>query len=226
MFREVLGRKDRYVSLARLAIGLLRAQLQQVADRHRRDRAQGHGWAPLPGALHRKKPSAGYELRWQFLFPASTIHTDPATGRTGRRHLHPSAVQREVSNAVRTSGISKPASCHTFRHSFATEALRGGCDIRTLQHVLGHRDIRTTMIYLHVIEQTGHYMRSPLDRPDDPDDPGSEPLERPWSNEDIEWDLAAKQWGRSRGWAARLRAAAWRIMLRSPPAELDDLNDC
>jgi hypothetical protein len=88
----------------------------------------------------------------------------------------------------------KRATCHTFRHSFATEALRGGCDIRTLQHVMGHKDIRTTTIYLHVVEQTGLYIRSPLDRPDDPDDYDPDPVGRPWRGPEDHWGLAAKQW--------------------------------
>jgi hypothetical protein len=141
-----------------------------VLERHRTDLAAGHGWAPLPGALHRKDPGAGYEPGWQFLFPASTINADPATGRTGRWSLHVTAAERAFKDAVRRSGITKRATCHTLRHSFATETLRGGCDIRTLQQVMGHRDIRTTMIYLHVVQQTGLHIRSPLDRPDDYDD--------------------------------------------------------
>lgn len=146
LVRDGKGRKDRHVPLANRAAELLRARVRTIAELHAKDRAAGHAWAPLPGALHRKTPGAGFELPWQFLFPASTVTADPATGRTGRRPLHPSAVQRAVKAAVRSSGITKPATCHTFRHSFATEALRGGCDIRTLQHVMGHKDIRTTMI--------------------------------------------------------------------------------
>ena len=183
LVRDGKGRKDRYVPLARRVSDLLRARIRRIADLHDDDRARDAGWAPLPDALHRKDPSAGYELRWQYLFPASTLNDDPATGRTGRHPLHPTAVQREVKAAVRRAGIPKRATCHTFRHSFATEALRGGCDIRTLQHVMGHKDLRTTTIYLHVIEQTGLHIRSPLDRPDDdlePYDP--DPVERPWTD--------------------------------------------
>lgn len=181
LVRDGKGRKDRYVPLANRTIERLRAQIEQVRDLHERDRAAGHGWAALPYALHRKDPRAGYEFGWQWLFPASTSNTDPTTGREGRWPLHVTAVQREVKRAVRRSGITKRATCHTFRHSFATEALRGGCDIRTLQHVLGHKNIRTTMIYLHVVEQTGLFMRSPLDRPDDPEDIDREPPGTPWT---------------------------------------------
>ncbi|MEX2048346.1 MAG: integron integrase [Gemmatimonadota bacterium] len=175
LVRDGKGKKDRYVPLAHRAIDALRVRVLRRGEQHEQDRAQGHGWASLPGALDRKDPGAGFELGWQVVFPARTPSRDPATGRMGRRHLHPTAVQREVKRAVRRSGVGKRASCHTFRHSFATEALRGGCDIRTLQHVLGHKDVRTTMIYLHVVEQTGFYVRSPLDRPSDPDDPDWEP---------------------------------------------------
>lgn len=198
LVRDGKGRKDRYVPLARRAIDLLRAQLGRVAELHEEDRAAGHGWAPLPGALHRKDPRAGYELGWQFVFPATTINTDPATGRTGRRALHPTAVQRQVKQAVCRSGITKRATCHTLRHSFAAEALRGGCDIRTLQYVMGHKDVRTTMTYLHVVEQTGFHIRSPLDRPDDPEHRDEETVGRPLARPDIQWDLAARQWDRAR----------------------------
>lgn len=192
LVRDGKGRKDRYVPLAQRAVGLLRDQIDLVAEIHQKDREAGHGWAPLPGALHRKEPNAGYELRWQFLFPASTLNTDPATSRQGRWSLHPTAVQRAVKAAVVRSGVSKPAKCHTFRHSFATEALRGGCDIRTLQHVMGHKDIRTTMIYLHVVEQSGAFMRSPLDRHDDTDDFDDTGGLRPGGLE-RQWELASKE---------------------------------
>jgi integron integrase len=194
LVRDGKGQKDRYVPLARRAAELLRAQIARTAEMHGKDLAKGNGWAPLPSALHRKDPHAGHEPGWQFVFPASTFCRDSATGRIGRWHLHPTAVQREVKAAVRRSGIVKRASCHTFRHSFATEALRGGCDIRTLQHVMGHKDIRTTMIYLHVIEQTGYYVQSPLDRPDDPDDSPADPVGRPWTAGTMQWELAARQW--------------------------------
>ena len=198
---------------------LLRAQIGRVAERHEKDRAHGDGWAFLPGALHRKDPTAGYDLAWQFVFAATGNSTDPATGRTCRVPLHPTAMQREVKRAVRRSGIPRRATCHTFRHSFATEALRGGCDIRTLQHVMGHKDIRTTMIYLHVIEQTGMYIRSPLDRPDDPEDCDVDPVGRPLSRAGEHWDLAARRGIRSgRPPDARSR----RTSPRDPPRREDD----
>ena len=203
LIRDGKGQKDRYVPLARRADELLRAQIARTAELHRTDRTTGHGWAPLPGALQRKDVQAGYELGWQFIFPASTINSDPTTGRTGRWSLHATAVQREVKAAVRRSGVTKQASCHTFRHSFATEALRGGCDIRTLQHVIGHKDIRTTMIYLHVVEQTGFAIQSPLDRPDDPETYGPDAVDRPWVEKAMQWDLAARQWPRARTLSGR-----------------------
>ena len=162
------GGKDRYVPLAHRLVEPLRAQIAWVTELHRRDRARGEGWAPLPAAFHRKDPQAGHDLGWQFVFPSRKPSQDSTTGRIGRAQLHPSAVQREVKRAARAAGITKRVGCHTFRHTFATEALREGCDIRTLQHVLGHKDVRTTMIYLHVVERSGYYVRSPLDRPSDP----------------------------------------------------------
>jgi integron integrase len=194
LIRDGKGKKDRYVPLARRAVELLRAQIARVLAMHQKDRAAGHGWAALPGALHRKDPMAGYDAGWQFVFPASTLNEDSATKRTGHWALHVTAVQRQVKRAVRHSGITKRATCHTFRHSFATEALRGGCDIRTLQHVMGHKDIRTTMIYLHVLEQTGFHMRSPLDRADDPEVYEPDGIGRPWEGMEQPWELAAKQW--------------------------------
>jgi integron integrase len=167
LVRDGKGRKDRFVPLADRVCDPLRAQLRRVAELHARSRKEGGGWVSLPGALHRKDPSAGYELAWQFVFPAAVVRVDPSTGRPSRAPLHATAVQRAVKDALKRSGIQKRASCHTFRHSFATELLRSGCDIRTLQQVMGHKDIRTTMIYLHAVQQTGLGIRSPFDRPDE-----------------------------------------------------------
>ncbi len=162
--RRGKGGKDRVVMLPTSLVSPLRSQIGAVGRRHEVDCELGAGWAPLPGALHRKKPDEGYQLGWQFLFPATQITLDEATGRRGRRPLHPSAVQRAVKKAVRRAGVMKPATCHTFRHSFATELLRDGYDIRVVQELLGHKDIRTTMIYLHVADQMGMRVRSPIDR--------------------------------------------------------------
>jgi integron integrase len=217
LVRDGKGRKDRYVPLATRAADLLRAQIARVRALHLRDRSDGAGWAPLPGALHRKDPGAGFELGWQWIFPGSTIGTDPATGRKGRRPLHVTAVQRQIKRAVRDSGIPKRATCHTFRHSFATESLRGGCDIRTLQSILGHNDVRTTMIYLHVVEQTGLAIRSPLDRPDETEEDAdiwdiTAPLAAPAAR----WELGARQWAAGSRTGPAHRAASGSAPRRDP----------
>ena len=117
----------------------------------------------LPGALARKYPEAARDWSWQWVFPATRPYIDPATGQRRRHHLHESVVQRAVKEAVRRSGIGKPASCHTFRHSFATHVLEDGYDIRTVQELLGHRDVSTTMIYTHVLNRGPGGIRSPAD---------------------------------------------------------------
>jgi integrase len=119
---------------------------------------------PLPHAFGRKHPGAGRDWRWQFVFPARRTMLDQRTGLRYRCHLHESAVQRSVARAVRVAGISKRASCHTFRHSFATHLLEDGYDIRTVQELLGHKDVSTTMIYTHVLLRGGRGVRSPADR--------------------------------------------------------------
>ena len=127
------------------------------------DLESGAGWAPLPGGLDRKYPHAGQEWGWQWVFPGTRVHRDPVSGRGWRHHLHESSVQRAVTEAVRRSGIAKKASCHTFRHSFATHLLESGYDIRTVQELLGLRSVRTTMIYTHVLNRGGFGVRSPAD---------------------------------------------------------------
>jgi len=164
--RDGKGRKDRYAVLPERTQPLLRRQVERVARQHRQDRERGGGWAPLPNALHRKSPQNGWELGWQFAFPAARVTEDSSTGRPGRNHLHDSAMQRAMKKAVRASGILKPATCHTLRHSFASQLLRDGYDIRQVKELLGHKDVRTTMIYLHAVDHSGLGVRSPLDRPD------------------------------------------------------------
>lgn len=162
--RDGKGGKDRIVLLPDALRPDLHRLIESVRQQHARDKANGAGWSPLPGALHRKKTDAGFELGWQFLFPARKLSGDPKTGRRGRYHLDKTTVQRAFRRAVQESGVIKPATCHTLRHSFATQMLHDGCDIRTVQDLLGHKDIRTTMIYLHVLDQVGSRVRSPLDR--------------------------------------------------------------
>jgi integron integrase len=164
IIRDGKGQKDRITLLPTTSREPLARHLASVRRVHERDLALGYGRIPLPFALARKYPNADREWAWQFVFPASKRCLDPRTGKSVRFHIAESALQRTVKEAVRRAGIAKPASCHTFRHSFATHLLEDGYDIRTVQQLLGHRDVRTTMIYAHVIKRGGLAVRSPLDR--------------------------------------------------------------
>jgi len=163
LVRSGKGGNDRITVLPKSLAAMVVRQVERVRQQHQRDIAAGAGWVALPGAFARKHPRAGRELAWQFLFPATRIQWDSTTGQGRRHHLHQSAVQRAVKSAVRTAGITKRASCHSLRHSFATHLLEDGYDIRTIQELLGHRSVRTTMIYTHVLNRGGRGVRSPLD---------------------------------------------------------------
>ena len=158
------GNKDRYTMLPLAVKEPLAKHLEGIKTQHGHDLKQGLGRVVLPNALDRKYPQAGREWGWQWAFPASKYYTYPVTGEQYRHHLHESVIQKAVKEAARQTGIAKPASCHTFRHSFATHLLEDGYDIRTVQELLGHKDVTTTMIYTHVLNRGGRGVCSPVDR--------------------------------------------------------------
>jgi len=163
LIRDGKGEKDRITMFPQVTQQPLKEHLVRVKQQHEDDLAQGFGRVYLPYALAEKYPNAEREWIWQYVFPSSRSSRDPRSGVVRRHHLSESSLQKTMKSAVRKSGISKPASCHSLRHSFATHLLEDGYDIRTVQELLGHKDVSTTMIYTHVLNKPGMVVKSPLD---------------------------------------------------------------
>jgi integron integrase len=164
LVRDGKGARDRVTMLATAVVPRLQMHLARVREVHRTDLCAGHGRVWLPEALARKYPNADREWGWQWVFPASVISVDPRSGTHRRRHhLHETVPQRAIRDARRRAGLSQPVGPHTLRHCFATHLLEAGYDIRTVQELLGHRDVNTTMIYTHVLNRGGRAVQSPAD---------------------------------------------------------------
>lgn len=163
LVRDGKGEKDRVTMLPDNVVASLQEHLARVSQLHARDLAEGYGAVYLPYALEVKYPNANREWAWQYVFPAKSLSTDPRGGVVRRHHVSESSLQKAVQSAARLAGIQKPVGYHTFRHSFAAALLQSSYDIRTAQELLGHKDVKTTMIYTHVLNRGGLAVRSPLD---------------------------------------------------------------
>ncbi|MFO8102464.1 MAG: integron integrase, partial [Dehalococcoidia bacterium] len=161
--RSGKGAKDRFTTFPASIVPLLENHLIKVKALHEDDLAEGHGEVYLPYALARKNLGAAKEWGWQYVFPSRNLSIDPRSGKARRHHVDPSVVNKAIKAAARRVGLTKQISAHTFRHSFATHLLERGTDIRTIQSLLGHKDVSTTMVYTHVLKQGGHGVLSPLD---------------------------------------------------------------
>jgi len=178
--RDGKGGRDRVTVLPARLVEPLRQHLARVREQHERDLLASHGEVHLPHALARKYPRAAQTWGWQYVFPSGSLSEDPRSGRVGRHHLDEQLVQRAMKNAVRRAGIVKPATPHTLRHSFATHLLQSGYDIRTVQELLGHSSVETTMVYTHVLNRGGRGVASPLDQPAGHEPPGGVEEPRAW----------------------------------------------
>ena len=161
--RDTKSPRDRVTMLPESLVPILQAHLQRVKILHEEDLKRGNGRVYLPSALKVKSPNADREWCWQYVFPAANLSRDPRSGEIRRHHVNENSLQKAIKAAVRQAGLTKPVTCHTFRHSFATHLLESGSDIRTVQELLGHKDVSTTMIYTHVLNRPGLAVKSPLD---------------------------------------------------------------